>query len=173
MKNCQCGRPISDNKIACQKCASGVPTGPGVLEILNVGAGDVKITFDKGDLQETIRARRIVTDMLRRGYALVVEVERDGQTAYERVKAFDEARGQYIIADFDPVAADRSDREEAETGPVLATNAEVEAATAGLSCECGKPLRHRGACKGVPRRATRNIPMEKAKATAIGRSSGG
>jgi hypothetical protein len=70
----------------------------GVLEILNVQGGEVKIVFDPADPKETIRAKGIVTDMLRRGYALVVEIERDGETAYERVQKFDAATGEYLIA---------------------------------------------------------------------------
>jgi hypothetical protein len=41
--------------------------------ILNVGTGDTKLVFDKDDPAECIRAARIVADMLRRGYALLVE----------------------------------------------------------------------------------------------------
>ena len=40
----------------------------GTLEILNVGAGDVVITFDKTNPAEQIRAKRIIKDMLKRGY---------------------------------------------------------------------------------------------------------
>ncbi len=71
----------------------------GQLEILNVGEGDVKITFDTNDCADAIRAKRIITDMLRRGYALLVEV--DGK--FQRALEFDDARGEYIIADFDPL----------------------------------------------------------------------
>lgn len=46
----------------------------GQIGILNVGAGDTKISFDKNNPAERIRSARIVTDMLRRGYALLVEV---------------------------------------------------------------------------------------------------
>ena len=46
----------------------------GQIGILNVGAGDTKLTFDKNNPAECIRSARIVTDMLRRGYALLIEV---------------------------------------------------------------------------------------------------
>lgn len=39
----------------------------GSVAILNVSAGDTKLTFDKSNPSETIRAARIVKDMLRRG----------------------------------------------------------------------------------------------------------
>ncbi len=62
----------------------------GSVGILNVGAGDIVLTFDKNNPAEAIRAGRIVTDMLRRGYALLVEVERDGEKCFERALDFDE-----------------------------------------------------------------------------------
>lgn len=71
----------------------------GTIGILNVGAGDTKITFDKSNPAECIRAGRIVTDMLRRGYALLIEVKKG---KFERVKKFDPKTSSYIIADFDP-----------------------------------------------------------------------
>lgn len=67
----------------------------GALEILNVGAGDVKITYDREDVAEAIRAKRIIKDMLKRGYALLVEI--DGK--WQRIKSFDEKHGEYVIAD--------------------------------------------------------------------------
>lgn len=44
----------------------------GVVGILNVGCGDTKLSFDPTNQAECIRAARIVTDMIRRGYALMV-----------------------------------------------------------------------------------------------------
>src|SRR5262245_46575238 len=70
----------------------------GHLNILNVYEGDVEISFNTNDAAEAIRARRIITDMLRRGYSLLIEV--DG--AFQRAIDFDEKVGKYIIADFDP-----------------------------------------------------------------------
>lgn len=78
----------------------------GSLGILNVGAGDIKLSFDPANPSERIRAARIVTDMLRRGYALLVAVpDGDGGTIYTRATDFDEATCEYLIADFDPMAA--------------------------------------------------------------------
>jgi hypothetical protein len=168
-KKCACGRPISGNKAGCRACLDApVNTGNGVLEILNVQGGDVKITFDKANPAETIRTKRIIEDMLRRGYALVVEVEREGKTAYERVQAFDSEKGEYIIADFDSFAAAKADAASAE-GAVEVLGASAE--STGELCACGRPLRHRGACRGP--RATRHLAMENTKATGIGRSAGG
>jgi hypothetical protein len=186
-KQCGCGRTISANALQCLACREAqpqTPRGSGVLEILNVQGGDVKITFEKGDVAETIRARRIVTDMLRRGYALVVEIERDGEKKYERIQQFDEARGEYIVADFDPVEAQQADEKQkvreakerqamyekdyaADPNNISAPAPDPPADPA--LCHCGRPKGHRGAHQ---KKSTR-LPMETTRATAIGRSAGG
>lgn len=75
----------------------------GTVAVLNVGEGDLKISFNSDDPADVIRAKRIIKDMLRRGYALLIETE-DGKHA--RVHEFDENTCEYIIADFDPDADD-------------------------------------------------------------------
>src|SRR6266446_2321255 len=75
----------------------------GEVRILNVGTGDIKLIFDKNNPAEMIRSARIVKDMIRRGYALLIEVERpDGTKLYQRAWDFKEDTYEYIIADFDP-----------------------------------------------------------------------
>ena len=168
-----CGKRISGNKDACGACAGKPkPATTGCLEILNIQGGDTKIVFDNNNVAEVIRAKRIITDMLRRGYALIVEVDRDGEKRYERVQEFDETKGEYIIADLDLVASDPE-----EASDTVVDELSRSDATARLSgatednklCKCGRPAHHRGACKG-PRKS---LPMESTKATAIGRSAGG
>jgi hypothetical protein len=86
----------------------------GGVGILNVGAGDTKLVFDPNNPQDSIRAARIVRDMLRRGYALLVDsgdVGPDGKPIYTRAKAFDEAKCEYIIADYDPESAEEEPNE--------------------------------------------------------------
>lgn len=79
----------------------------GQIGILNVGAGDTKLVFDRSNPAECIRAARIVKDMLRRGYALLIEVPKSGGgRVTQRVYDFDESACEYIIADFDPTAGD-------------------------------------------------------------------
>lgn len=80
---------------------SRTPTAVGTVGILNVGDGDTKLSFDKNNPAERIRAARIVADMLRRGYALLIEV--DGK--FVRATEFKEDVCEYIIADFDPITA--------------------------------------------------------------------
>jgi hypothetical protein len=76
----------------------------GHVGILNVGAGDTKLSFDKNNPAERERAKRIVQDMLRKGYAILVEVGKaeDGEPIYRRAKDFDPETCEYIIAG-DPV----------------------------------------------------------------------
>ena len=132
----------------------------GTLSILNVGAGDTKLSFDKSNPAECIRAGRIVTDMLRRGYALLVEVERDGAKAYERVQAFDPETSEYIIADFDPLVATPAPTTESSNDGSETQAPEESAAPAA------EPTKRK---RGRPRR----IPAEGASAVAVARSAGG
>jgi hypothetical protein len=68
------------------------------LSILNVGHGDTKLTFDKDKPEERERAALIVGEMLRKGFAILVEVEVGGRKLYDRVTAFDANTCEYIVA---------------------------------------------------------------------------
>lgn len=74
----------------------------GTVGVLSVGAGDTKFSFDPTNPIERIRAARIVKDMLRRGYVLLVETDVGGEKKFTRALDFDEEKCEYIIADFDP-----------------------------------------------------------------------
>ena len=67
----------------------------GTLSILNVYKGDIEIKFDTNDRADIEKARNIISDMLKRGYTLLVEI--DG--AYQRAIGFDETVGAYIVSD--------------------------------------------------------------------------
>ena len=70
----------------------------GGLGILNVGAGDTKLTFDPNNPAECERAAAVVMDMLKRGYAIMVQVgEREGKPLYTRAESFDPATCEYIV----------------------------------------------------------------------------
>jgi hypothetical protein len=136
----------------------------GTLGVLNVGAGDIKLSFDNKDAAETIRAKRMVTDMLRRGYAILVAVpnKRKGQpTTYARVLEFDETKCEYIIADYDPVVAAKADEEEHEQDEQGSETAEAPAESAAA----GKP-------KSRGRRTTR-VPASSTTGVAVARTAGG
>ncbi len=143
------------------------------LGILSVGAGDTKLTFDKSNPAERIRSARIVTDMLRRGYALLIE-EDDGQGGKRthRVREFREDVCEYIIADLDPEAAARTDRQDgqASEGPIEGPAPEgVETRAAEAREGAAREARN------APRRSyiTRSIPADGVHGVAVARSAGG
>ncbi len=82
----------------------------GELGILNVGAGDTKLSFDPTKPAECERAAAVVMDMLRRGYAIMVQVgERDGKPLYMRAESFDPATCEYLIVGLPEPSEDYSD----------------------------------------------------------------
>lgn len=134
----------------------------GTVGILNVGAGDTKLSFDPANPAERIRAARMVRDMLRRGYALLVEVERDGVKKFERALDFDEAVCEYVIADFDPMVARAADQDDEHDHQP----AQVESSTA-----TGTPAPAAPSKRGRP--ANLKVPAESTRAVAVARISGG
>jgi hypothetical protein len=140
----------------------------GTVLVLNVGKGDTKLSFDPENPQDAIRAARIVKDMLRRGYALLIEIATsDGAKAWQRVQEFREDINCYIIADFDPEIAATVDEEErhhehvsgpSTPYPAPATTSEPRVQSAG----------NRGS-----RGRTRVVAATETRAIAIGRSAGG
>lgn len=136
----------------------------GEVGILNVGAGDIKLSFDKSNPGERARAARVIKDMLRRGYVIGVEVPgKPGE--YERARDFDEASCQYIIWDFDSAAARLADQAEALSEKI---GEEAAAATAPAGGET-QPAPRRGGRKT----GTKRIPAESTRTVAVGRSAGG
>lgn len=88
------------------------------LAILNVGTGDTKISFDKDKPDERDRACRIVTDMLKRGYAILVAAgEKDGRPLYYRATGFDPETAEYIVAGMPEESVEASGAEEATPTP--------------------------------------------------------
>lgn len=122
----------------------------GELGILNVGAGDTKISFNPDNPEDVKRSSMIVEDMLRRGFALLIEagVDDDGEPLFRRAKAFDPKTCEYIIEGF-PESAD----EKAEETPV----------------EKAKVAPKK---RGRPRKTAR-VPAAKARGTAVAPSAGG
>lgn len=141
----------------------------GQIGILNVGAGDTKLTFDKSNPAECIRSGRIVQDMLRRGYALLVEVD-DGKggKSFTRVHDFDPDKCEYIIADgplraVDPAAIRGAADEE--------TAAKAPAAAGTFTGDEGP--RETPTPQPRLRGRTRSVSATEARGVAVGRSAGG
>lgn len=132
------------------------------VAILNVGSGDTKLSFDKSNPAERIRAARIVKDMLRRGYALLIE-HPPGSNTYTRALDFDESVCEYIIADFDPVTAEAADTVKAA--------GEVDGNEQG-EAEAGAPqaAAPRAAARKVGRK---RVDAEGTNAVGVARISGG
>jgi hypothetical protein len=136
---------------------------PGEVGILNVGAGDIKLSFDKNNPAECIRAARIVKDMLRRGYAILVAVEQpNGTTAYQRIKEFREDTFEYIIADLDPEIAAAADAQEAGEG--------IDASDEPAATAAAPARRKKGRQAGPGRRA---LSAHDTKAVAVPHRAGG
>lgn len=138
----------------------------GTVGILNVGAGDTKLSFDPNNPADRIRAARIVKDMLRRGYALLVEVERNGVKKFERAYDFQEDTCEYVIADFDPLVAQAVDDQDKQAAEAPAVEVIDPASTAETPISGRKrPNSRRG--------RTKRIPAESTRAVAVARSAGG
>jgi hypothetical protein len=67
---------------------------PGVLEVLSIGKGDLRLSVGDND-EDRDRARELIEEMLRKGYSIFVETD-DGP---EKVVAFNPNRMTYIIQD--------------------------------------------------------------------------
>ena len=123
----------------------------GEIGILNVGAGDTKLSFDPSKPDEVAKASRVVTDMLRRGFAILIEVGRDDKgPLYRRAHDFDEATAEYIIAGV-PEEEEASSEQEPASPP--------RARSRG-------PARSRSG-------KTQRVPATAAKAVAVARTAGG
>jgi hypothetical protein len=139
----------------------------GEVGILNVGAGDTKLSFDRSNPAEVIRASRIVKDMIRRGYALLVDVGEthpDGKPIYRRATDFDENTAEYIIADFDPEVAAAEDRKERDDEQKTAAPARSDGAPEPRLRDQSKPGRKSKIAR---------FDASKTKAVAVAHSAGG
>lgn len=118
----------------------------GTVGILNVAAGDTKLTFDPKDPEESKRSATIVEDMIRRGFVLLIEVGRDDKgPTYRRAHAFDPETHEYIIA-----------------GPPQETLVNVETT----------PAAPRRSTRRGKAQSTR-VPASKTTAVAVARTAGG
>jgi len=96
-------------------------TAVGGLSVLSVDKGDFKITFDKNVPGERERAAKTVEDLLKRGYAIMVDLP-NGKT--RRVRKFNSKTCEYIIKDVPPAELP------AQAPKELAIRAETVEATA-------------------------------------------
>ena len=66
----------------------------GSLSVLSVGRGDLVISFENDDPVEVERAKSVISDMLKRGYMLFVEVK----GKLQRVKRFNPKTESYVVS---------------------------------------------------------------------------
>lgn len=140
----------------------------GSVGILNVGAGDDKLVFDPKDPASMIRGARIVKDMIRRGYALLVAVPNPagGEPTYQRAYDFREDTCEYIIADLDPDAAQTDERTD-EKAPSQTDDATQDAVGAEAPASHSRPAKRRG------RPSLKRVSAGSAKVVAVSRTAGG
>lgn len=119
---------------------------PGMLEVLSIGKGDLKLTLAGDNEADTTKARALIEEMLRKGYAIFVETD-EGPV---RVHEFNPWKMCYVI---------RDSVEEEPSGTEGQTPASEGKAPA-------KPARTRRATKKL-------VPVAGSKATAVGRTAGG
>lgn len=123
----------------------------GMLEVLSVGRGDLKIEIG-ASADDRARAQHLIQEMIRKGYTLFVETG-DGPL---RVTRFDPDQMVYIVAGTPDVT-----EPEAEPGGEPAAAKPAAKPRAGAKAAGGK----RG-------RAPRAVPVAGSRTTAIGRSAG-
>ncbi len=136
----------------------------GSIGILNVGVGDTKLTFDPAKPEETRRAAAVVEDMLRRGFAILVQVgERNGKPLFQRAESFDPETCEYIIVGTPPAP------------PPPAAEGDDGTAPAEAVADTNEAPRQRKSRKGVKYGAYNKtrVPAASTRAVAVARSAGG
>lgn len=125
----------------------------GTLAVLNVGAGDLRVEFGKDDDANT-KTIDMLEDMLKHGYAVLVEI--DGK--WERAIGIDRTKKEYILERWEP----RQVQVNVETtAPLEGTTARVEKVT--------RPAGQKGRRGGRRARA----PISDARAVGVARTAGG
>lgn len=129
---------------------------PGVLEVLSVGKGDLKLTWDPDKPEDLDNARKTIEEMLRKGYSIFVETD----VGPARVQRFSPERMEYIIREV-------VEGTELPTGP--AAPAALGTGDAVKPDEVIPP----GKAKAAKKTRERKVPVAGSKATAVGKSAGG
>lgn len=101
----------------------------GSLDVLNCNAGHLHITFDKNDEADVEKAKRVITDMMKRGYTLLVETPE----GLRKVKQFDADAESYVVEFPDTVepVEDAKPAKKTRTLPMRKTRATGIGPTAG------------------------------------------
>lgn len=100
----------------------------GMLEVLSIGKGDLKIKIETA--ADVEKAKETIDEMLRKGYSIYVDTD-DGPV---RVKAFDPDKMEYTIVDTGSVTkapAKRAKRAPMRRVPVAGSRATAVGRTSG------------------------------------------
>jgi hypothetical protein len=100
----------------------------GVLEVLNAGLGDVKVTFEGKSPYEIANDILMIRDMMKQGYAIMVQLE-DG--SYKRVRSVNEKHQTYVIRTEKSEKAERKSKKAPTQVPVATTRATSVGRSAG------------------------------------------
>lgn len=69
-----------------------------MIRVLNVGEGDLKLTFDPNNKEDQKRAKSTIEALLKQGFAIMVEVGKDEKgPLYRRVTGYDPDTATYIV----------------------------------------------------------------------------
>lgn len=123
------------------------------LEILNVGAGHRTVEFDPENEAERERIGAMITDMIKRGVSIFVEVG----GSHVRVRRFLSQFHVYVI-----------DEPEERAAREAADEARPRGTQAAALCHCGRPKRHRGA-----HFKAKVLAVQRTRAVAVARTAGG
>lgn len=138
------------------------------LAILNVGEGDTKIIFDKNNPQELERAKRIITDMLKRGYAILVQAGmKNGKPVFYRATEFDPETCEYIV---DGMPESEAFNAEVRDPDLVKEESLITAPPNDENKESGKAQPKPSWSRG---RKKQRLPADTTKAVAVSRSAGG
>lgn len=147
-----------------------LPASAGSLTILNTGAGDIQITYDKEDEADVLRALTMLQDMQRRGYAILLKVA--GEEGWVRADRIDVERREYVYTVERTASAASATVEVSVRMPAPGAAEPEEAEEAAAEPE--EPAPRRGGRRG--RKASteeQRAPVGKTHAVGVARSAGG
>ena len=140
---------------------------PGMLEVLCVGKGDLKLTWGT-DPDDEAKARATIEEMLRKGYAIFVETD----VGPARVQRFSPERMTYVIVEV-------AEGHELPSGPVVpelqapVVDAEVVEESVAEATGVGPPEPATPKPKRGRKTKENEVPLAGSRATAVGRTAGG
>lgn len=149
-------------------------TSPGMLEVLSIGRGDLKIAIGDSN-QDRADAQHLIEEMLRKGYTLFVETK-DGPL---KVTRFLPDQMAYVVAGTpDVVPGPPQATDEQATREHMRRWARGEESHPGedddpAAADSGAAMPEPPATPAPKGRGKRTVPVAGSRTTAIGRTAGG